>query len=274
MVPTTDEILQSESRVIAQSLRRTARAGRARPRARQTVAYERRPQAPVTVSRSAVAAAPASLAPASRPNGRLQLDPDTVVRVLLVRRLPERVHEIAEPPRPAPHPAPTSVDLDVAHAARPVDRRCGGRWVGLRQAGAPRRPGSRRYRTLPSRRRADRARPIRPGARARCDTRRGSRASGAPGRGRTETAWRRRRLGAASRAHLAIAADRRAPTRCRLVPGAGIEPARPKPKDFKSLASTSFATRARVRCARCTTRKRLEAGVGIEPAYTALQAAA
>ena len=29
-----------------------------------------------------------------------------------------------------------------------------------------------------------------------------------------------------------------------MVPGAGLEPARPKSRDFKSLASTNFATRA------------------------------
>ena len=48
-----------------------------------------------------------------------------------------------------------------------------------------------------------------------------------------------------------------------LVPRAGVEPARDViPRDFKSLASTCFATWA------------LEAEAGIEPAYTALQAAA
>jgi hypothetical protein len=50
-----------------------------------------------------------------------------------------------------------------------------------------------------------------------------------------------------------------------MVPGAGLEPARMlSPRDFKSLASTNFATRA----------IDLEAKAGIEPTYTALQAAA
>ena len=49
-----------------------------------------------------------------------------------------------------------------------------------------------------------------------------------------------------------------------MVPRAGIEPAWDYlPRDFKSLASTCFATWAGV-----------EAEAGIEPAYTALQAAA
>ena len=57
-----------------------------------------------------------------------------------------------------------------------------------------------------------------------------------------------------------------------MVPGAGVEPAcRIYPaRDFKSLVSTSFTTRAL--CERFG--KKLEAGVGIEPASTALQAAA
>ena len=55
-----------------------------------------------------------------------------------------------------------------------------------------------------------------------------------------------------------------------VVPGAGLEPARfIQPRDFKSLASTNFATRALTIV--ITKRK---AGVGIEPASTALQAAA
>jgi len=60
----------------------------------------------------------------------------------------------------------------------------------------------------------------------------------------------------------------------KLVPGAGVEPAcRNYPaRDFKSLVSTSFTTRA-VTPQNCARRK-LEAGVGIEPASTALQAAA
>ena len=60
----------------------------------------------------------------------------------------------------------------------------------------------------------------------------------------------------------------------KLVPGAGVEPAcRNNPaRDFKSLVSTSFTTRA-VTLQNCVRRK-LEAGVGIEPASTALQAAA
>jgi len=60
----------------------------------------------------------------------------------------------------------------------------------------------------------------------------------------------------------------------KLVPGAGVEPARRNypSRDFKSLVSTSFTTRA-VTLQNCVRRK-LEAGVGIEPASTALQAAA
>ena len=51
-----------------------------------------------------------------------------------------------------------------------------------------------------------------------------------------------------------------------LVPGAGIEPAQPQgPRDFKSLASTSFATRAL---------RKLEARAGVEPAYMDLQSTA
>jgi Phage integrase family len=57
------------------------------------------------------------------------------------------------------------------------------------------------------------------------------------------------------------------------VPGAGFEPARLAPRDFKSLASTSFATRARVYGRAVIGPGSVEAGVGIEPAYTALQAA-
>ncbi len=63
-----------------------------------------------------------------------------------------------------------------------------------------------------------------------------------------------------------------------LVPGAGLEPAWPKPRDFKSLASTNFATRAggwgRARGGAGVGRGKLEAEPGIEPRYTALQAAA
>ena len=64
-----------------------------------------------------------------------------------------------------------------------------------------------------------------------------------------------------------------------MVPGAGVEPARRNypSRDFKSLVSTSFTTRAQV-AGLCQKEKgsglpsvRLEAGVGIEPAYTALQ---
>ena len=85
---------------------------------------------------------------------------------------------------------------------------------------------------------------------------------------------------------------------CLLVPGAGIEPAWPKPRDFKSLVSTNFTTRAggwgrgRVGASTRSGQKRellastmgirwdgiqernMEAEVGIEPASTALQAAA
>ena len=58
----------------------------------------------------------------------------------------------------------------------------------------------------------------------------------------------------------------------RLVPGAGVEPARRNypSRDFKSLVSTSFTTRADPM--RNCVRKKLEAGVRIEPASTALQA--
>jgi hypothetical protein len=53
-----------------------------------------------------------------------------------------------------------------------------------------------------------------------------------------------------------------------MVPGAGIEPARRiRPRDFKSLVSTDFTTRAYMR-------KKLEARVGIEPAYVELQSTA
>ena len=53
-----------------------------------------------------------------------------------------------------------------------------------------------------------------------------------------------------------------------MVPRAGVEPARTfGPRDFKSLASTCFATWA-------FNLKALKAEAGIEPAYTALQAAA
>ena len=68
-----------------------------------------------------------------------------------------------------------------------------------------------------------------------------------------------------------------------MVPGAGLEPAWPRPRDFKSLVSTSFTTRAGgredVRVYEESTPSSaapvgMEAEVGIEPAYTALQAAA
>ncbi len=66
-----------------------------------------------------------------------------------------------------------------------------------------------------------------------------------------------------------------------MVPGAGIEPARPQwPRDFKSLVSTSFTIRARnlMRLFRPvfphSAREEMEAGVGIEPAYAELQSAA
>ena len=74
-----------------------------------------------------------------------------------------------------------------------------------------------------------------------------------------------------------------------LVPGAGLEPAWPKPRDFKSLVSTSFTTRAAAGggsplggCSDAVSGAKtagsaegdLEAEVGIEPASTALQAAA
>lgn len=56
----------------------------------------------------------------------------------------------------------------------------------------------------------------------------------------------------------------------RMVPGAGLEPARPRPADFKSAASTNSATRARyVRYG-----EKVEAEPGVEPRFTALQAAA
>ena len=73
-----------------------------------------------------------------------------------------------------------------------------------------------------------------------------------------------------------------------MVPGAGLEPAWITPKDFKSFASTDFATRAG--CARDEEGSGLQEGMlikyraspeggveaepGIEPGCTALQAAA
>ena len=57
----------------------------------------------------------------------------------------------------------------------------------------------------------------------------------------------------------------------RVVPGAGVEPARENiSRDFKSLASTYSATRAHINHHISS----VEAGVGIEPASAALQAAA
>jgi hypothetical protein len=54
-----------------------------------------------------------------------------------------------------------------------------------------------------------------------------------------------------------------------VVPGAGIEPARLAPRDFKSLVSTNFTIRAFEGSRSGGT---LEARPGIEPRYTALQA--
>ena len=67
-----------------------------------------------------------------------------------------------------------------------------------------------------------------------------------------------------------------------MVPGAGLEPAWPRPRDFKSLVSTDFTTRAgglggvsmKGKPEWRAAAGELEAEVGIEPAYTALQAAA
>ena len=60
----------------------------------------------------------------------------------------------------------------------------------------------------------------------------------------------------------------------KLVPGAGFEPARPKPADFKSAASTWFRHPGGLEFRGGIAPARMEAEVGIEPAYTALQAAA
>ena len=59
-----------------------------------------------------------------------------------------------------------------------------------------------------------------------------------------------------------------------VVPGAGFEPARPKPADFKSAASTWFRHPGGLDARGGIAPARMEAEVGIEPAYTALQAAA
>ena len=58
------------------------------------------------------------------------------------------------------------------------------------------------------------------------------------------------------------------------MPGAGFEPARPKPADFKSAASTWFRHPGGWGIRGGVAPARMEAEVGIEPAYTALQAAA
>ena len=78
-----------------------------------------------------------------------------------------------------------------------------------------------------------------------------------------------------------------------MVPGAGLEPARLATRDFKSLVSTDFTTRA-VHCCRPLShpvqrvdkqdspvnagwrgcRKNLEARPGVEPGYTDLQSVA
>ena len=65
------------------------------------------------------------------------------------------------------------------------------------------------------------------------------------------------------------------PPRFGLMPGAGFEPARPKPADFKSAASTWFRHPGGALGVRSGAAPAgMEAEVGIEPAYTALQAAA
>lgn len=54
-----------------------------------------------------------------------------------------------------------------------------------------------------------------------------------------------------------------------MVPGTGIEPVRPKPRDFKSLVSTYFTIRADAEV-----QGNLEARAGVEPTYTDLQSGA
>lgn len=54
-----------------------------------------------------------------------------------------------------------------------------------------------------------------------------------------------------------------------VVPGTGIEPVRPKPRDFKSLVSTYFTIRANAEM-----QGNLEARAGVEPTYTDLQSGA
>ncbi len=61
-----------------------------------------------------------------------------------------------------------------------------------------------------------------------------------------------------------------------MVPRAGLEPAHPKARDFKSLVSTDFTIwaddlYATVRLVEISAGRMMEAGAGIEPASTDLQ---
>ena len=72
-------------------------------------------------------------------------------------------------------------------------------------------------------------------------------------------------------------AENRADVRVEMVPGAGFEPAWPRPADFKSAASTLFHHPGGMDAPGGGTAAPadvMEAEVGIEPASTALQAAA
>ena len=128
-----------------------------------------------------------------------------------------------------------------AHPRLPSRPDHGGRW---KQDGAGTTDSERAARGLPARDRDSRAGlPANHAPRSRCSR-------GAP-RGRGGP---RARRGAAAdeltarSGQLSRPAElsRRRAVRATVVPGAGLEPARPRPGDFKSPASTHFATRARL----------------------------